>query len=61
MTFKTWALMSVVIVSLGGCAINDCDWAQPIRPNAADILSDDTVSQILTHNETGAAICGWRR
>jgi hypothetical protein len=23
-------------------------------------LSEGTAKQILTHNETGAAICGWR-
>jgi len=37
-----------------------CDWAEPIRPSRADQLSEGTARQILTHNETGAAICGWR-
>lgn len=25
-----------------------------------DILSVETARQVLAHNETGAALCGWR-
>jgi hypothetical protein len=53
-------LMSIA-VSLGGCAGgNFCDIAAPIRPSAADRLSDSTARQILAHDEVGASQCGWR-
>jgi len=33
----------------------------PIRPTAADVeaISDELVRQLVVHNETGAALCGW--
>ncbi|NHM19627.1 hypothetical protein [Tritonibacter mobilis] len=49
-----------------GCAIDPtqdrdaCDWAAPIRPSREDVLSDGTLAQIVTHNEIGARLCGWR-
>ena len=57
--------LSVIAVLTTGCAtdpgvISGCDWAEPIRPSQADQLSEGTARQILTHNETGAALCGWR-
>ena len=66
MTFKT---LTVLILSTGltaGCAIDprgvldDCDWAEPIRPSREDVLSDSTLAQIIAHNELGARLCGWR-
>ena len=56
--------LSVIAVLIAGCAtdpgvISGCDWAEPIRPSRADQLSEGTVQQILIHNETGAALCGW--
>jgi len=66
MTFKT---LIVPILSAGltaGCAIDprslrdDCDWAEPIRPSRGDVLSDDTLAQIVAHNEVGARLCGWQ-
>lgn len=63
--FKT---LTVLILSAGltaGCAIeprgerDDCDWAEPIRPSRADVLSDGTLAQIVAHNEVGARLCGW--
>ena len=59
----------VLILSAGltaGCAIDPtrgrdaCDWAAPIRPSRADVLSDGTLTQIVTHNEIGVRLCGWR-
>lgn len=50
-------------VSLAGCGIKitgECDWASPIRPAQADQLTPGTQRQILTHNETGAKLCGWQ-
>ncbi len=66
MTFK---MLTALILSAGliaGCAIeprfvrDDCDWAEPIRPARADVLSDGTLAQILAHNEIGARLCGWQ-
>jgi len=66
MTFKT---LTALILSVGltvGCAIDprglrdDCDWAEPIRPSRGDVLSDDTLAQIVAHNEVGARLCGWQ-
>ncbi|WP_420587680.1 hypothetical protein [Marivita sp.] len=66
MTFKT---LTALILSAGltaGCAIDarglrdDCDWAEPIRPSRGDVLSDETLAQILAHNEVGARLCGWQ-
>lgn len=38
-----------------------CDVFRPIRPVAGESqhLSESLVEQILTHNETGARLCGW--
>ena len=38
---------------------DDCDWAEPIRPSRADVLTDDTLGQIVVHNEIGERLCGW--
>ncbi|CUH61543.1 hypothetical protein THS5294_02854 [Thalassobacter stenotrophicus] len=48
-----------------GCAIEtggmrgDCDLAAPIRPSRQDVLSAQTLAQIVAHNEVGATLCGW--
>jgi hypothetical protein len=39
---------------------DDCDWAEPIRPSRADVLTDETLAQIVAHNEIGERLCGWR-
>lgn len=39
---------------------SDCDWAEPIRPSRADVLTDGTLEQIVAHNEIGERLCGWR-
>lgn len=57
-------MMSVIAVLIAGCGIeglhgSDCDWAVPIRPSRSDQLTHGTARQILTHNETGTAQCGW--
>jgi hypothetical protein len=59
------ALILIPVLS-AGCAIDPgrygaaCDWAEPIRPSRADVLTDDTLAQIVTHNEIGERLCGWR-
>lgn len=61
--------LTALILSAGltaGCAIDprglrdDCDWAEPIRPSRQDVLSDDTLAQIVAHNEVGVRLCGWQ-
>ena len=60
MRFRAAATMLFATIFLAGCATDPCDWAAPIRPSSQDVLTDGTARQILTHNETGAAVCGWR-
>lgn len=62
------ALLIATAALSAGCAIEYprpgqmvCDWAAPIRPSRADQLTDGTARQILTHNETGARLCGWQQ
>lgn len=49
-------------IFLAGCetSVRSCDWAEPIRPSRQDVLTLGTERQILTHNETGARLCGWK-
>ena len=37
-----------------------CEWTRPIYISRSDVLTDDTAKQIKTHNEAGAARCGWK-
>jgi hypothetical protein len=60
-------LLIATVALSAGCATEHmqpgqmvCDWAAPIRPSRADQLTDGTARQILTHNETGTRLCGWR-
>jgi len=36
---------------------SDCDWATPIRPSKADVLTRKTKEMILAHNETVRRVC----
>jgi hypothetical protein len=63
-----FATLNALILSAGltaGCEIDprdlrdDCDWAEPIRTSRADVLTDETLKQIVAHNEIGARLCGW--
>lgn len=56
--------LCLLTISAAGCAsgpATSCLPWQPIRPTAEDVdrMSDVLVSQILAHNETGRAVCGW--
>lgn len=56
-------MLACLAGSLAGCGMSmtaECDWAVPIRPSRADILTPDTQRQILAHNEVGAKLCGWQ-
>lgn len=61
----TRIVILVVAVLLAGCTTTRggqyCQVAREIRPAAADAvaISDTLVEQIIAHNETGAALCGW--
>jgi hypothetical protein len=61
-------LLALTLTSAAlGCApgvetrIGSCDLFVPIRPTPADVatISDGLVTQLVTHNETGARLCGW--
>jgi hypothetical protein len=63
--FKPTAMLLLIAVSTAGCATdpfarNDCDWAQPIEPSRKDVLTRQTKEQIVSHNEIGSKVCGWR-
>ena len=66
MTFKTLTALILSAALTAGCAIDprglrdECDWAEPIRPSRADVLSDGTLAQIVAHNEVGSRLCGWQ-
>ena len=59
---KRLILASLVVLLLSACASTGsfCDVSDPIRPSSQDVLSEGTARQILTHNQFGARICGWR-
>ena len=65
MRCKTLTGLVLSAALTAGCAIEtgglrgDCDWAEPIRPSRQDVLSEQTLGQILAHNEVGAMLCGW--
>ena len=66
MKFATLTALTLTIGLTAGCAIeprwvhDDCDWAEPIRPSRADVLTDGTLAQIVAHSEIGERLCGWR-
>ena len=65
MKFATLNALILSAVLSAGCGIDlrelqeDCDWADPIRLSRADVLTDETLKQIVAHNEIGARLCGW--
>lgn len=56
--------MLLALMSASGCATsgqgNFCDNAKPIYFDTADRMSERTERAIITHNEKGAALCGWK-
>ena len=68
MMWKRTLLALTIASAVSACAgggvetrTGGCDVFGPIHPAAGDIdvISDDLVEQLLVHNETGAALCGW--
>ena len=60
-----WTVMLLASLTLlAGCAIggpgtDPCGAWRPIYVSRADVLTDGTARQILSHNEAGRRICGW--
>ena len=60
------ALAVTTAALLSGCAAtgpvatDGCEWTRPILVSREDRLSEGTAEAILTHNLTGAQVCGWR-
>jgi hypothetical protein len=67
-------LLPVAFGMMGGCAAQirpqpipakliqqiECTAWQPIRVSPNDILTDQTARAILSHDETGERLCGWK-
>jgi hypothetical protein len=66
MKFATLTALSLSVGLTAGCGTDprwigeNCDWAKPIRPSRQDVLTEDTLAQIVAHNEIGERLCGWR-
>ena len=59
---KTLLLLIPLLAANGcqsGAADSFCLIAEPIRPAASDVLSDETVAGIAAHNAAGERLCGW--
>ena len=60
-------ISALVVMLLGACAMASrqttldgfCDNARPILVSKTDAMTLATAKAIRTHNETGAALCGW--
>lgn len=54
-------LTGLLVTSCASIGAGDsfCLIAKPIYVSPRDTLTDDTARAILTHDETGARICGW--
>ena len=37
-----------------------CVAFRPVYVSKADVLTEETAQQLLTHNRTGARLCGWK-
>jgi hypothetical protein len=60
----TMLLMALPLLSCcaTGPALTDgCEWTKAIRISPDDVFTDGTAKQVLTHNKTGAEICGWKK
>ena len=55
-------LLPSLMLLLSGCVntsvISPCAWVKIITVSKADVLTDQTAREILTHNESVEAICG---
>lgn len=62
-----FAGLLLIVSLLAGCQTTSggtfCDIAKPVRLSSAtvDAMTDREVEAVLTHNETGRKLCGWKR
>lgn len=55
------AVVLAGLLALAGCSGTFCmSKAIRLSPETVATLSDQEVQDILTHNEKGAALCGWK-
>lgn len=52
--------LSIASCSPGTAIDTACVAFAPIYPSRHDVLTDGTARQILTHDRTGATLCGWK-
>lgn len=63
MRFRDCLLLSVVSVSVAGCATGDfCKLADPhyFSERTWEVMTDEEISQELKHNELGERLCSWK-
>ena len=65
MKSRACLLISVVSVCVAGCETikgDFCTLAQPfyLTSKTVDAMTDEEVSTVLKHNETGERFCGWK-
>lgn len=59
-------MLPATLILLAGCATggpvqsDPCGPWRPILVTPRDALERGTAADILTHNETGARLCGWK-
>ena len=58
------SLVLLCLIFASGCSLiggggdgNDCSWVSPIFISPDDAMTDGTVEQILSHNETWKEVC----
>lgn len=57
------AALAVLLTGCAGIGAGTdaaCAAFHPVYVSRADALTDGTAEQLLAHNRTGAALCGWR-
>lgn len=54
------AILTLLAACHPGSGTDPCAPWSAIRPSKADTLTPDTARQVLAHNATGQAVCGWR-
>jgi len=57
--------MALMLMSVSGCATSGpadsfCLVAKPIYFSPSDRMAERTERAIITHNEKGASLCGWK-
>lgn len=64
--FISFGIVGAVLAMVVGCTTVQtrthefCLVSSPILIGKQDKLSDTTAKEILEHNKTGAALCGWK-